>query len=254
MKLYVFNFKTLVYHSIAIFFITCLIILNYNNSKSVFRSEVSNGLPIYCVDTDKKVCALTFDAAWGAEDTETLIKILDTYNVKATFFVVGDWVEKYPDAVKKLSDAGHDIMNHSDTHKYMTKLTTAELLTEVENCTKKIESITKKKVRLFRAPYGDYNAKVVNKLENMGYYTIQWDVDSLDWKDLPSEEIVSRVSEKTKNGSIILFHNAAKNTPKALPTIIENLKEKGFEFKKINNLIYKKNYYIDNTGKQISTK
>lgn len=254
MKLYVFKGKTLLFHFVAIFCFICLVILNYNNSQSVFRSEVLNNLPIYSVDIDKKVCALTFDAAWGAEDTDRLIEILDSYNVKATFFVVGEWVDKYPDAVKKLSKAGHDIMNHSDTHKYMTKLSNAELLKEVENCSKKIEGITNKKVNLFRAPYGDYNGNVVNKLKDIGYYTIQWDVDSLDWKDLSADEIITRVTENTKNGSIILFHNAAKNTPDALPSIIENLKDRGFEFEKVNKLIYKKNYYIDNTGKQINTK
>lgn len=254
MNLYVFRAKTLLINALAIVCIGVLVLGNYQNSQSVFRSESNNSLPIYCVDSSEKVCALTFDAAWGAEDTDLLIDILSRYKAKATFFVVGDWVDKYPDAVKKLSDAGHDVMNHSDTHKYMTKLTNEELILEVENCTKKIESITNKKVRLFRAPYGDYNGKVIDKLKELGYYTIQWDVDSLDWKDLSAEEIITRVTEKTKNGSIILFHNAAKNTPEALPSVIEQLKSKGYKFKKVNDLIYKKNYYIDNTGKQIKTK
>lgn len=251
MKLYVFTARKLMINIVAVILLITVIATNYDNAKVVFRSETIDELPIYCVETDKKVCALSFDAAWGAEDTDQLIQILDNYNVKATFFVVGDWVNKYPDAVKKLHTAGHDIMNHSDTHQYMTKLDKSTLISEVENCSIKIESLTGIKPILFRAPYGDYNSSVVSEIKKLGYYTIQWDVDSLDWKDYSSEDIYSRVISKTKNGSIILFHNAAKNTPDALPKILEKLKNDGFSFVKIKDLIYKDNYYIDNTGKQI---
>jgi len=253
MKLYVFSAKKFILNIIAVSFVAVLIILNYNNTQNVFRQNKSDELPIYCVETNEKQCAISFDAAWGAEDTDILIEILDKYNVKATFFVVGQWVDKYPNEVKKLSDAGHDVMNHSDTHPYMTKLDNNSMINEVENCTRKIEKITNKKVNLFRAPYGDYNAKVINKLNSLKYYTIQWDVDSLDWKDLSADEIYKRVVTKTKNGSIILFHNAAKNTPEALPKILEKLKKDGFEIVKINDLIYKDKYIIDNAGKQIKT-
>ncbi len=251
MRLYVFTAKKLILNILAVCAIVCIVTLNYNNSRAVFRTDSVDTLPIYSVDTDKKVCAVSFDAAWGAEDTDLLIEILKKYDVNATFFVVGDWVDKFPNEVKKLSDAGHDVMNHSDSHPYMTKLDNNQIITEVDNCSKKIEKITNKKVNLFRAPYGDYDAKVIKKLNDMGYYTIQWDVDSLDWKDLSADEIYSRVVSKTKNGSIILFHNAAKNTPEALPKILEKLKNDGFELKKISDMIYKKGYYIDNTGKQI---
>ena len=257
MKIFLVTKKTAVLFLVAVLCALCLFVLGTNDSVSVFNNEWGEErlLPIYRVDRgEEKVCALTFDAAWDDKDTDQLIEILNRYQVKATFFMVGSWVEKYPESVKKFADNGHEIMNHSDTHKYMTKLSNAELLKEVENCSKKIEGITNKKVNLFRAPYGDYNGNVVNKLKDIGYYTIQWDVDSLDWKDLSADEIITRVTENTKNGSIILFHNAAKNTPDALPSIIENLKDRGFEFEKVNKLIYKKNYYIDNTGKQINTK
>lgn len=254
MKLYVFTAKKLALNIIATAIIIFLIAANYDNTQTVFRPDSSSTLPIYNVQRNDKVCALSFDAAWGAEDTDLLIEIFDKYNIKVTFFVVGDWVDKFPDEVKKLSDAGHDVMNHSDTHQYMTKIDNERLVTEVENCTKKIEKITKRKVNLFRAPYGDYNTNVIKKLNSLGYYTIQWDVDSLDWKDLSPDEIYTRVTEKTKNGSIVLFHNAAKHTPEALPKIIEKLKKDGFEFKKISDMIYKNDYYIDNTGMQIKNK
>jgi len=163
-------------------------------------------------------------------------------------------VDKFPEEVKKLYDAGHQLMNHSDTHKYLTKIDNETLVSEVENCSKKIEGVTGVKPNLIRPPYGDYNGNVVKKIQSMGYYVIQWDVDSLDWKDLSADEIYNRVTAKTQNGSIILFHNAAKNTPEALPKILEKLKNDGFEFKKISEMIHKKDYYVDNTGKQIKNK
>lgn len=251
MKLYVITAKKVILNLLGAIALVALIALNYDNSQTVFRSQAADELPIYCVDTNKKVCALSFDAAWGAEDTDLLIEILGKYDAKATFFVVGEWVDKYPDEVKKLHDAGHDVMNHSDTHQYMTKIENDRMIFEVENCSDKIEKITKKRPNLFRPPYGDYNSKVVQKMASLGYNTIQWDVDSLDWKDLSPDEIYNRVTQRTKNGSIILFHNAAKHTPEALPKILEKLKKDGFKFEKISDMIYKKDYYIDNTGKQI---
>ena len=211
-------------------------------------------LPIYNVKTEEKKISLTFDAAWGADDTDTLIAILQKYNAPATFFVVGEWVDKYPDEVKKLSDAGNDVMNHSATHPYMTSLSEAQMKEQLEICNAKIEAITGKKPTLFRCPYGDYDNKVVSTVESIGMKTIQWDVDSLDWKDSATvESIVSRVTSKVKNGSIILFHNDADHTPEALPIILEKLTADGYTFVKVADLIYYDNYTIDNAGMQIKS-
>ncbi|MBO5136143.1 MAG: polysaccharide deacetylase family protein [Clostridia bacterium] len=216
-------------------------------------TETSAGkrdLPIYCVDKQEKVCAISFDAAWGNEDTHQLIEILDRYNVKTTFFVVGSWVDNFPESVKELSDAGHEIMNHSDSHPYMTKISKEEMIKEVESCDKKIENITGKKPTLFRAPYGDYNNEVVGTMRETGHYTIQWDVDSLDWKNLSAQEITDRVISKVKPGSIVLFHNAALNTPKALPGILEKLLDDGYTIVPVSEIIMTENFCVDNTGKQ----
>lgn len=188
---------------------------------------------------------------WGNEDTQTLIDILGKYNIKATFFVVGSWVDKYPESVKALHDAGHEIMNHSDTHPHMTQLSADQMNTEVNSCSDKIEAITGVRPTLFRPPYGDYNDKVVSTLRDSGYFTIQWDVDSHDWMNKGSENVVSRVLSKTQPGSILLFHNAAKDTPPALPTIIDGLIKEGYEFLPVSKIIYKDNYTIDHTGRQI---
>ena len=182
-------------------------------------------LPIYCVESDKKQIAISFDAAWGNDDTEQLINILAEYKVPATFFVVGAWVDKYPESVKQLSDAGHQVQNHSNTHPYMTGLSAEQITDEIEACNKKIENITGKCPTLFRPPYGDYDNKVVQTVESINMHAIQWDVDSLDWKDNATpESICKRVTSKVKNGSIILFHNDAEHTPEALPTILKFLK------------------------------
>ena len=209
-------------------------------------------LPIYCVKTEEKKIALTFDAAWGADDTDTLISILKQYNAPATFFVVGEWVDKYPDEVKKLSEAGNDVMNHSATHPYMTSLSETKMKEQLTSCNAKIEAITGKKPTLFRCPYGDYDNRVVATVENMGMKTLQWDVDSLDWQQSATvESIVSRVTGKVKNGSIVLFHNDADHTPEALPIILEKLTADGYTFVKAADLIYWDNYEILNDGTQV---
>ncbi len=212
-------------------------------------------LPIYCVESDKKQIAISFDAAWGNDDTEQLINILAEYKVPATFFVVGAWVDKYPESVKQLSDAGHQVQNHSNTHPYMTGLSAEQITDEIEACNKKIENITGKCPTLFRPPYGDYDNKVVQTVESINMHAIQWDVDSLDWKDSATpESICKRVTSKVKNGSIILFHNDAEHTPEALPTILKCLKDEGYEFVFINDLIYKENYEIKHDGTQCKLK
>ncbi len=212
-------------------------------------------LPIYCVETQEKKIALTFDAAWGADDTDTLISVLQKYNAPATFFVVGEWVDKYPDEVKKLSDAGNDVMNHSATHPYMTSLSEAGMKEQLKVCNDKIAAVTGKTPTLFRCPYGDYDNKVVSTVESMGMKTIQWDVDSLDWKDTSTvDSIVTRVTGKVKNGSIVLFHNDAEFTPEALPIILEKLTADGYQFVKVADLIYQDGYTIDHAGMQMKNK
>ena len=144
-------------------------------------------LPIYCVETDKKQIAISFDAAWGNDDTQHLIDILKEYDVPATFFVVGAWVDKYPESVKALSDAGHQIQNHSNTHPYMTQLSKTQMCNEIETCNKKIESVTGVKPTLLRPPYGDYDNSVVEAVESMNMHTIQWSVDTIDTKVMTNE-------------------------------------------------------------------
>ena len=227
-----------------------LLVAGSTIGNAVAVSSTPRKIPIYCVEKDEKVISISFDAAWGNEDTQQLIDILAKYNIKATFFIVGQWVDKYPESVKALADAGHEIQNHSATHPHMPQLSQAQMLEEINTCNDKIESITGVRPTLLRPPYGDYNNTLVETLQSAGMYCIQWDVDSLDWKDLSASDICSRVTSRVKPGSIVLFHNAAKNTPAALPSILENLLAQGYRFVPISELIYPNVYETDHEGRQ----
>lgn len=252
MKIWVISKKTGILCIIAVMLLMSLVYIG--NSRTIAVSGTARDLPIYCVDKgEEKIVALSFDAAWGNEDTQTLIDIMNKYNVKTTFFVVGGWVDNFPDSVKALSDAGHEIMNHSDTHPHFTQISADKMKEEVAACDEKIRNITGVSPILFRAPYGDYNNSVVQSMRETGHYTIQWDVDSLDWKNLSADEIYERVTTKVKPGSIVLFHNAALHTPEALPRIIEKLQSEGYKIVPVSEIIMKDNFKIDSTGKQISS-
>ena len=221
-----------------------------NHPAIVGAAATERQLPIYCVEKDHKVVSLSFDAAWGNEDTQQLIDILGKYGVKATFFVVGEWVDKYPESVKALHDAGHEIMNHSSDHAHFNSLSTEQIISDLNACSDKIEAVTGVRPTLFRCPYGEYDDHVINATRSIGMEPIQWDVDSLDWKDLSAADITARVTGKVGPGSIVLFHNAAKNTPAALPGIIEALLQDGYAFVPVSEMILKGEYTIDHTGRQ----
>lgn len=210
-------------------------------------------LPIYCVETKEPKIALTFDAAWGNEDTGKILGILKKHNVKVTFFMTGGWVQSYPDDVKAILAAGHDLGNHSENHKNMSQLPDSEKKEELMKVHKKVKELTGYDMFLFRPPYGDYDNAVVKTAKDCGYYTIQWDVDSLDWKDYGTESIIKTVTQHKHlgNGTIILCHNGAKFTAEALDSLITTLKEKGYTFVPVSELIYRDKYHMNHEGRQI---
>lgn len=220
-----------------------------NNVMKVFSQK--KDLPIYSVGLDEKKIAISFDAAWGDEFTIGILDILDKYDVKSTFFLVGFWIDKYPEHVKEIYKRGHDVGNHSENHPYMSKIEEEEILKELNGPGDKIKALVGEKPILFRPPFGDYNDKLINICRENNYYPIQWDVDSLDWKELGVQPVVDRVTRNVSNGSIVLFHNNAKYVLEYLPMIIERLQGEGYEIVPVSELIYKKNFHIDSTGKQI---
>ncbi len=221
-----------------------------NSPAIVGVSAAQRELPIYSVQRDDKVVALSFDAAWGNEDTQTLIDILDRYQVHATFFVVGDWADRYPESVRALAQAGNEVMNHSSHHAHFSKLSETEILNDLNDCNARIEALTGVSPVLFRCPYGEYDDHVIRTVNSAGMTAIQWDVDSLDWKGLSADEISRRVLSRVQPGSIVLFHNAAEHTPEALPTILESLLADGYTVVPVSQLLLEGNYTIDHTGRQ----
>lgn len=208
-------------------------------------------LPIYSVETADKKAAITFDCAWGADDIPDILDTLKKENVKATFFVVGQWAEKYGETVKMISDAGHDIGNHGYSHLRMGVLDTNRNNSEISKCSEVLKGITGKKVDLFRAPYGDYNNSLITLAKNLGCFTIQWNVDSLDWKpDIGKDEIMTRIKSKLVPGSILLFHNDTNHTAAMLGDIIKNIKNSGYEIVPVSSLILRNDYTIDYEGRQ----
>lgn len=210
-------------------------------------------LPIYCVETEEPKLSISFDAAWGADDTDELLRILRENDVKATFFLCGYWVDKYPEEVKKIAAEGHDLGNHSATHPHMSQLSAEQISAELQQCHEKVKVLTGIEMELFRPPFGEYDNHVITGAEENGYYTIQWDVDSLDWKEQGEEAEINQVlsHKHLGNGSIILFHNDAKYTPKVLDTIIKGIKEKGFEIVPVSELILRDNFEINHEGRQV---
>ncbi len=216
----------------------------------VFFGYSTRLVPIYNVETDEKKVAISFDAAWGADKTEGILDILKEYDVKATFFLVGFWVDEYPDTVKKIDEAGIEIGTHSNKHPDMVKLSRENIAQELTTSMSKIEAITNKKVKLFRPPFGSYNNTLIEESEKLGLKTIQWDVDTLDWKGLSGSEMCKRVTNKVKNGSIILMHNNSDNILDGLRQILDRLKMQGYEVTSVGNLVYESDYSIDRNGVQ----
>lgn len=207
-------------------------------------------LPIYSVQRDDKVLSISFDASWGADKTLSILDILDEHNVKTTFFLVGGWVDKYPDMVKEIAARGHEIGNHSDTHPHMSQLSESDIKDELRIMSDKVEKLTGVRPTLFRPPYGDYNNRVIEVARAEGYECVQWSIDSLDWKDRGTEDIIKQCTYRVDNGDIVLFHNDSNDIVNALPTVIKHYQGLGYTIIPVSELLLEGEYTIDVQGKQ----
>lgn len=207
-------------------------------------------LPIYCVDTNEKKVAITFDASWGNEQTKGILDLLDQYHAKCTFFLVGYWVDAYPKEVKMITERGHEIGNHSSTHPHMAGLSREQILTEIKNTNDKIIALAAKPITLFRPPYGEWDENLVRVCNDAGFYVIQWNIDSLDWKGLSANDMLSRVKSKLEPGSIILFHNNSEHILEGLKAVLEEVTAQGYQMVAVSDLIYHDHYTIDHEGRQ----
>ena len=245
--------KILAYVVSVLTVITLFGIANLTVDSEVIETSgtISERVPIYNVQTEEKKVAFTMNCAWSGDDIDSILETLRNNNVKITFFMVGDWIDKNSEAVKKIYQEGHEIGNHSNTHPHVNQLTKEQNLEEIEKCSDKIEQITGEKPTLYRAPYGEYNESLINvSLEN-GYYLIQWNKDTLDYQALTGEQMWKRIGENLQNGDIILSHNGTAHTADSLDMLLKNIREQGFEIVTVSDLIYKENYEINNNGTQI---
>ncbi len=251
MRFVVLKSKSIKY-AIVVILAVILLAINFGSGSSatVFFGYSPRKVPIYAVDTEEKRVAITFDSAWGADKTLKILDILKEYNANATFFLVGFWVEDYPDMVRAIKEQGVEIGTHSNTHPDFAKLSKNDMKLELTTSIELIKNITGDDVRLFRAPYGSYNNTIISTAEELNLTTIQWDVDTLDWKGLSGVEICNRVVNKVKNGSIILCHNNSDHILDALPLVLDRLTNMGYKVGSVGDLIMKDNYYVDNLGIQ----
>ncbi len=213
-------------------------------------SQTVRLVPIYEVDTAEPQVAISFDASWGAEHTPDILDVLDKYNVKTTFFLVNIWLEDYPEMAQEIAKRGHEIGLHSATHPHFCSLSAEQMAEEIKSNFEKIKEITGQSPTLFRPPFGEYDNTVVETSQNLGYQPIQWSIDSLDWKDLSSQEIQNRVLKDIGPGDIVLFHNNGLHTAEALEPILQALHDKGLEVVPIKDLLLQGDSYVDYNGIQ----
>ncbi len=239
--------------SLALLLTICLVLLLVLNLGPIALVMANRKIPIYCVQRDDNKVALTFDAAWGADKTTKIMDICDEFGIKVTFFLVGFWCDKYPHLVKEIADRGHAIGTHSETHPKMGSLSVQKISSELTSSVKKITDNTGGTVKLFRPPFGDYSNNLIETADSLGLFTIQWSVDSLDWKGLSALQIAERIL-KAKSGDIILCHNNSDHIVEALPVIIRGLLDKKLVPVRVDEMLFYNDYYIDHSGKQINNK
>lgn len=236
--------------SIILFFVGLALIFALVYCIKVFFYEKNMDIPIHRVDTNEKNISLTFDVSYSDKKINDILYILDKYDVKVTFFVVGKWVDKNQNLVEEIHKRGHEIANHSNSHTYFNEISEEEIKNELQITSQKIENITGSKTNLFRPPFGEINEKEINICQSLGYKVIKWDVDSMDWKNIDSKHVVDRVLKSTSSGSIILFHCDRRDVDEYLEQIICHFEKNKYNMVRLSDLIYQDNYYIDSSGVQ----
>ena len=230
--------------------VVCCVGVNLETVAQVYNNASTKKLPVYGVECEEKNVALTFDAAWGADKTQGILDTLKEYDATGTFFLVGFWIDEYPEMVKTIAQSGCEIGNHSKNHLHMSKLSKGEIASELDYVNEKVNELTGITPKYFRPPFGEYNSALINGVEDKGMQAIQWTVDSLDWKGLNAQQIMTRVRKGVGNGSIILFHNNSDHILDALPLVLTYLKSEGYTTVGLSELVISDNYYIDNNGIQ----
>ena len=202
----------------------------------VCYKQGDTNIPIYKVDTDDKKISLSFDVAWGSNNIDEILNILDKHNAKATFFLVGSWVDDNEELVKKIHSKGHELGNPSNTHSNTTVLSDEDTLDEIKLTTDKIEKITDEEVTLYRPPFGEVDDKTMDICKSLGYQVVKWDIDSLDWKEIGTQHIIDRVIRNSEPGSIVLFHANVNGINYYLDDILTKLKQDNYDVVSVSEL------------------
>lgn len=241
--------------ALVVLFVSLVVICATSNSSlqvaNVYFNNKTKKLPIYSVQTDEKKVAISFDAAWGADKTAEIMTVCEEYGVNATFFLVGFWVEDYPEVARSIAERGFEIGLHSSTHPDMVNLSSKQMSLELSKNQDIIQTVCGVEASLFRPPYGSYNDTLIEVCRDLDITAVQWSVDSLDWKGLSASEIAGRVCDKSKEGSIVLFHNNSDNIVAGLKLVLEYYKTNGYKVVPVGELIYHDHYMINQQGIQI---
>ncbi|MNI02494.1 Peptidoglycan-N-acetylglucosamine deacetylase [compost metagenome] len=229
--------KQAVFIVVAVLFAAAIVYSEQSNV-SVFSSN--EPAAIYSVPTDKKLIALTFDISWGEKRPEPILKVLEEKGIqKSTFFLSSPWSKTHPDIVEQIKKAGFEIGSHGHKHSNYSALNDEEIRKQISTAHGILTEMVGKEPNLIRMPNGDFDKRVLRIANSMGYSVIQWDTDSLDWKNIGVDNIIKRVVGKAHPGDIILMHasDSCEQTHLALPQIIDQLKAKGYEFVTVSELL-----------------
>ena len=235
---------------IALVVIAGILIVVFAVAGSVQASAAAEKKPVISVERGDNKIALTFDCAWDAADTDKLLGMLSDADIRATFFVTGEFCDTHADSVRKMSAGGHSVQNLSDKNIHIKGMNINDLIADTKEAAKKIKTITGKDPALYRAPFGDFDDKALTTLEGMGLIPVQWSVDSRDLDDPDAASVKKRVLDGTASGSVLLFHNDSPVTGEVLPQLITALRQKGFEFVRAEELIFTESFVIDENGIQ----
>lgn len=234
MRFYVLKLsnKTIVIISLLVIIFICAGIKVTNLNIPVF----GDSKPIYEGVKSKKIMAFTCNVAWGNEFIPKLLQILEEKNIKITFFIEGRWADKFPELLRLIESKGHEIGNHGYSHAHHAQLSIEQNIDEIKKAEESIEKIIGKKTILFAPPSGEFSDNTVKAAKELDYKLIMWTIDTIDWKKPGVDYIVNKVIDNAGNGKIVLMH-PTEDTIRALPTIIENLENKGYKISTVSSIL-----------------
>ncbi|MBM7581433.1 putative sporulation protein (polysaccharide deacetylase family) [Caldicoprobacter guelmensis] len=227
--------RTLVLGFAVVALIGFILYSGHGEAHHVFN-YLSTGNPIYKGDDSQPRIAFECNVVWGTEYIPAMLDILKQHNVKITFFIGGQWAEQNPELLKRMVQEGHELGNHGYSHKYHSRLNLEQNKDEIIKAEEAIERVVGVKTRLFAPPYGDFNKTTLQAAHSLGYKTIMWSIDTIDWRGDGVDSIIRRVFKNPHNGAFILMH-PTEDTIKALPVIINGLQQRGYEIVRVSDLL-----------------